>query len=114
MPSRACDVLYRIAMRQIQSVDNIKVGQWCRATYKGKKKPANISDFPPTRISEQANLRLARYAEVVVWAYVETKIFSAWLPGLGSTLQDDLTRMHHCIAAVGVCACNAARRRCLG
>ena len=113
MPSRASDVLYRMAMKQIQSVNNIKVGQWCRATYKGKKL-ANISNLFPTRISEQANLRFARYAEVVVWAYVETKIFSAWLPGLSSTLQDQLAGLHRCIAAVGVCACNAARRRWLG
>ena len=90
-----------MAMRQIQSVDNIKVGQWCRATYKGKKL-ANVSDFFPTRISQQANLRLARYAEIVVWDSIETRTFSVWLPGLSSTLLDQLDRMHRCIAAVGV------------
>ena len=99
-------------MGQIQRANNIKVGEWCRATYK-RTKLARISN-PPYRISEQANLRFAQYAEAVVWTYIEKNIFSAWFPGLGSALQDQLVGMHRCIVALGVYACNAARRGWFG
>ena len=66
------------------------------------------------RIGERANLRFDQYAEAVVWTYIEENIFSAWLPGLCSTLQDQLARMHRCIAAVGMCACNAAMQGWFG
>ena len=99
-------------MSQIQRFDNIKVGEWCRATYK-RTKLASILN-PPYQISERANLCFAQYAEAVVWTYIEEKIFSAWLPGLSSALQDQLAGMHRCIAAVGVCACNAAMRGWFG
>ena len=95
-------------MSQIQRVDNIKVGEWCRATYKYTKL-ASVSN-PPCRISKRANLRFAQYAEAVMWTYIEEKIFSAWLPGLSSALQDQLAGVHRCIAAVGVYFCNAAMR----
>ena len=63
------------------------------------------------RIHERADLRFAKYAEAAVWTYVEEKIFSAWLPGLGSGHQEHLTGLHRWIASVGGCACNAVKRR---